>query len=378
MAVQRKSDRVRRRRLGAPLPVPWKCQDQDTDASDGSDESDSELSTVGSMATPSPPTPPRRHQSPQPVVGPHSPMGKRLQKRRRNVVDDSDDEEEPNQSPPKRPRSDKRPERTIHWNELYGNGHPTYRHKIVEDLDNMKWYILRCDQCGLHFGQNPILQARGHLRNANHGIEKASRETIISELGVQVLDCTSSKKLINNKEFDKLVRTKSYAPFDAHRRRLVSKNMPPTVANPKPGELPLGELKPGELYCTNQKPQCVVMILPSLAGFDTVGVVGNAAKILGTPACYLQDRDSLKWAPEYEDGGHKVHLRQYPVMYFEARALIYVGGKVKPPKLDWKKAKCLRPFNWDDPQCQAARGYENAKSFFSSGAAPHTRNAWNG
>lgn len=368
--MQRKSDRVRRQKLGVPLPEPR--GGPDTDASDASGASDSELSTIISQAIPPSSTsqrhrqnqqPHRPAQSAQPSVGSQSTAGRRLEKRRRDVGNDSDNDEEPDQPPPKRPRSDKRPERTVHWNEVYGNGHPTYRHWIIEQKGI--WYIIRCNGCGLHFGRNPLQQGIGHLNGVDHNFQNSTREAVIRELGHEVLGCNAGRKALNNNEFNKLLKANKYTPFDRRRQGAPCTS----TINPQPGEL----------YCTkwNNKPY-VVMVLP-MASFDTVGVIGNAVKVRGTPDCYVRDHDRLKWASGFEDGGKRVHLRYFPVMYFEVRPLVYVGRKLQPPSLDWKTAKSLRGFDWDNPESRAAKGYENAKQFFcSSGAAPRSRNAWNG
>lgn len=114
---------------------------------------------------------------------------------------------------------------------------------------------------------------------------------------------------------------------------------------------------------------CAALILPTRS-FDPVGMVGGIAEMglaSYVPACYRsQTKEILGWADDYEDGGPRVQLRKFPLMYFYDNLLIPLEGDLEIPKgnlFSWVPAKYLRAFNLHDPDFQSVRGLGAAQAF---------------
>ncbi|KJZ70518.1 hypothetical protein HIM_10104 [Hirsutella minnesotensis 3608] len=80
---------------------------------------------------------------------------------------------------------------------------------------------------------------------------------------------------------------------------------------------------PGEVYLTREGPNArsAVLLLPT-ENLHEVGVPYTLDRLGLTkhiPECYEYSRREkiFRWRKGYEDGGHLVHQRQYPVMYFD-------------------------------------------------------------
>lgn len=105
--------------------------------------------------------------------------------------------------------------RTITFDEVFENVRredSREKHFIVEfPHHSNKWYILRCDEHDLNFGENPFSSARYHIRSEAHGHMPRTRENCISELGVLVLGCTSKRAEENNEAY-KQVLNGGYKP----------------------------------------------------------------------------------------------------------------------------------------------------------------------
>ncbi|WQF89375.1 hypothetical protein CDEST_14389 [Colletotrichum destructivum] len=104
------------------------------------------------------------------------------------------------ESKPKRPRLTSEAEKaSISFNEVYGDGNSTHKHKIVNYEG--KWFILKCDEHGIHFPYNAVVAAGCHLRSHSHGGTSSSLSAVVKAFGIRVNDCSHEKAELNNKMF---------------------------------------------------------------------------------------------------------------------------------------------------------------------------------
>ncbi|OHW99809.1 hypothetical protein CSPAE12_01479 [Colletotrichum incanum] len=99
----------------------------------------------------------------------------------------------------KRARVDSPPSiapRTITFKEVYQNGKAEYKHNIVKYDD--VFYILRCDEHGVHFKQNALAAAAKHLHGASHGHQKKEHKLAVKTIRFHVVDCTEELAALNN------------------------------------------------------------------------------------------------------------------------------------------------------------------------------------
>lgn len=109
-----------------------------------------------------------------------------------------------------------RSQRTISFNEVYQGGKPLYKHIIVEyPAQSGEYYILRCDQHGVHFNLNPLAGAAKHLHSAQHGHMSKERAQAVDLLGYRVIDCTNELLEKNNDMVKKAFTEEGYKPFSS-------------------------------------------------------------------------------------------------------------------------------------------------------------------
>jgi len=277
---------------------------------------------------------------------------------------------------------------------VYRGGDAEYKHVIVEyPRGSENWFIIRCDQCGVYFGANPLQGGAKHLDSEPHGYAPRKWALAVQELGIRILDCDKDKADRNNEAFDRAVEA-GYVPLNERtgsglarraRRRQVQESVDAsdegededTAANSPQGRHPKG--KPfegvsdpivGRLYRAWFRGDgfYAALMLP-LGSFAAAGVVGDIDSmdcLKAAPKCYRRSKGHISgWADGYEDGGPKVRERRFPMMYIEESvSLSFQGDLVKPPSLGWVAAKDLRPFDVSDPECrQRTRGFHNAEIF---------------
>ncbi|KAK0714045.1 hypothetical protein B0T26DRAFT_719397 [Lasiosphaeria miniovina] len=360
------------------------AQPRNTDAEPG----------VRSDATAAPSSPLQRTSSPPRQTRSHglsTPAITHQQGRRRRKAGDDNDKEDgddANHRPPKRLRDNNR---TVSFEEVYGNGRPEYSHTIVEyPEDSGNWFIIRCEECGLHFGRNAIQGGAKHLSSARHGRLPRKWALAVQEFGFRVLGCDKDKAKRNNDAFNRAseagyVPRKGFARQTRNQRQQSAETSDEEPSEPfqtghprinatslqgqhQKGRVFEGVSDPvvGRLYRAwyRGKGFYAALLLP-LDSFETVGVVGDISNIdqqKKAPKCYRRSAERiLGWASGYEDGGPKSRERKFPMMYFEGSAdLSFRGSLVIPPSLGWVAAKNLRPF---DPECQRTKGSNNAQTF---------------
>lgn len=270
------------------------------------------------------------------------------------------------------------PKRTITFQEVYGkpsklgrggNPIPSAKHIIVQFPPNSrKFYILRCDEHGVHFGEHPLRGAAKHLASAQHGKMCKAHATAIAVLGHLVIDCTQELADLNNAEVLEAFQ-KGYRPFNANnlsQTKRAELGYPPLdspntqkAAAQRAGNYGTPEASPsassakfriqstGIAYPSSARfyvalgPRGEVkypaLILP-LGDLTPAGVKGTLAAtgifrgfsdggkqpgMPDLPKCYEYERVDGRiagirgWATGYGAGGPLVKKREFPVLYVD-------------------------------------------------------------
>lgn len=260
----------------------------------------------------------------------------------------------------------------ISFDEVYQDGKAKYKHMIQQwPAGSNKYYILRCDEHGVHFNKNPLAGAAKHLASLQHGHQSKERSLAIKLLGIRITDCDHEKMERNNKvageAFDEGYKALNVNMMSrAERRSLgivpgspaaanfkltgetsqdgsvgnlqatatphgVRERAPSSATYPAPSPTKPGEAvlrpTPGELYLgwwAQEKKKYAVLLLPWLsADLRDAGLPGKTLESegltsIGVPPCFRVEHGRITgWSPGYEDGGHLEARRKFPVMYFD-------------------------------------------------------------
>ncbi|KAK4176397.1 hypothetical protein QBC36DRAFT_290542 [Triangularia setosa] len=281
---------------------------------------------------------------------------------------------------------DVRPQRTVHFNEVWGGGNPEYKHVIIQFPDGGDYYILRCDEHGVNFGEHPLRGAAKHLASAQHGRMSKEHTQAIRTLGWVVEGCDFKLMEMNNRmvleafkngykpfnanQLNKTERAKKGFPLlDKHGVPISSPLSTPGARQRKPNSgIPnptLSGLYTG--YCTADQKQHPVVVLPwDEENLNSAGLLELTLESAGLfsgplPKCYVYEHDdkgqvrSVKgWAEGYEDGGPLMKKREFPVLLIDS-------DDRQSWTLGWIEAKHLAPFDFSDsseiPHSLLAREY---------------------
>jgi hypothetical protein len=262
-----------------------------------------------------------------------------------------------------------------------------------------------CDDHSAYFGENPILGAINHLRSKDHGRLVLDTSDAIEKLGIRVLNCNAARAKRNNDAFSaalksgyKVLKGRSSddpgdVPHSATTTEYEDDNnreeeSEPTarcvqprvtqfdgISDPVIGELHLA-------YWRGASPGWYAVVVLPLDNFEALGISGTISNTSLTknhiPVCYESDQKTRTisgWAEGYEDGGAKVTMRKFPVMYFDDDQEKPMEGLLVPPQgfLAWVSAKQLRAFGEYGPGGSPTRGYDAAQRYSqrqkSSGAS---------
>ncbi|KAK4248091.1 hypothetical protein C7999DRAFT_13984 [Corynascus novoguineensis] len=279
-------------------------------------------------------------------------------------------------------------ERSVSFEEVYGSpGKPAaYKHVIVQyPLTTGEFYILRCDEHGVHFGEHPLRGAAKHLASAQHGFMSKAHATAIRTLGHRVRDCTKELADKNNREVLKAFKDGSYKAFNANnlsQTKRAELGFPPLdplnaqkVAQHRKQTAGITDPQPCQFYVTSGGDlKCPVLILP-WGDISQAGLMGTLAdtgifreftedgRPLGVsklPKCYVyREADGhvvgiRNWAKGYEEGGPLEKKREFPVLCAES-------ADYRTWSVGWVKAADLSPLDFEDP---------------SSREIPFVREAW--
>lgn len=285
-------------------------------------------------------------------------------------------------------------------------GGAKYKHLIAEHPEEPgTWFILLCDDHSTHFGQKPILGAINHLRSKNHGRLVLDTSDAIEKLGIRVLNCNAAKAKRNNDAFlaalksgyKVLERRSSDDPGDVPHSATTTEyrddnnreeESEPTTRCVQPRVTQFDGISDpvvGELYLAywrGASPGWYAAVVLPLGNFEALGISGTIPNTILTkshiPVFYESDQKTHTisgWAKGYEDGGAKVTMRKFPVMYFDDDQEIPMEGILVPPPgfLAWVSAKQLRAFGEYGPGGSPAHGYDVAQLYSqrqkSSGAS---------
>lgn len=248
--------------------------------------------------------------------------------------------------------------RTISFDEVYQDGQAEHKHMIIEyPTDSNKWYILRCDEHGVHFGVDPLRGASKHINVAEHGYLQKKFDLAIDILGHVVFDCDRELAEKNNAVtleyfkkggkpfnakylsriqrlahgFDTVARTPATSvpprleetPDNTPKATVATAAKSPKVfsgiTDPVAGELYLG-------YWSKTKTKYPILICPLQGDIEkATGIPGTLASInmvTNAPRCIRVRRSTqeiIGWAAGFEGGGQHVEKREFPVVYLDKK-----------------------------------------------------------
>lgn len=82
---------------------------------------------------------------------------------------------------------------------MYQEGNAKFKHIIVEyPPESGEFYILKCDDHGVHFGANPLAGAAKHLASKMHDHQSKNYSVAIDTLGFRVIGCNAELAQRNN------------------------------------------------------------------------------------------------------------------------------------------------------------------------------------
>jgi hypothetical protein len=280
-------------------------------------------------------------------------------------------------------------ERTITFDEVFGTPEKPaqYKHIIVQFPPSTgDWYILRCDEHGVHFGEHPLRGAAKHLASAQHGFMSKAHALAIEVLGHKVVDCTKEKAEMNNQAVlmafkagykifnaNNLSQAKraelGFPPLDLNaQKQLIMQHKAATASN-------LIEPMVCRFYVAHDRDiRFPVLILP-WGDLSPAGLVGTLAETglfkettedgesLKLPRCYIYHEMNGEivgikgWAKGYERGGHNERKREFPVLCIDShdRESWTVG---------WVRASYLSPLDFNDPEARNVPYFEEARDHF--------------
>ncbi|KAK4199289.1 hypothetical protein QBC40DRAFT_307633 [Triangularia verruculosa] len=281
---------------------------------------------------------------------------------------------------------DVRPQRTVPFSEVWGHGNPEYKHIIIQFPDGGEFYILRCEEHGVNFGEHPLRGAAKHLASAQHGRMSKEHTQAIRTLGWVVEGCDQKLMDMNNKMVLEAMKN-GYKPFNANqlnKTERAKKGFPQLDKNGVPITSPLStpvsrqrkqntgipNPTPAGLYtghCVADQKQHPFIILPwTEEKLTSAGLLDSSLEDVGlfvdvVPKCYEYERDERNqvkrikgWAEGYEDGGPLVKKREFPVLHIDS-------DDRSDWRCGWIEAKHLVPFDFNEsseiPYSSTAREY---------------------
>ncbi|KAK8092668.1 uncharacterized protein PG998_014773 [Apiospora kogelbergensis] len=298
----------------------------------------------------------------------------------------------------------------VDFDEVFQNGLALHKHMIIQyPPESDRWYLLRCDDHGLHFNQNPLHGAARHMRAAEHRGPKRhldintlkdadSWSLAIQTMGLRVSNCDATKAQQNNTAFTQALDA-GYKPIkpDSNKKpapsQIISQPQPAPREQEVLGDASRLSTEPewseengGELitHPLEGKPYLgywrsgsrgqgwhALVVLP-LGRFDAIGLHGSLLETelaKSIPACYdRQSATDLPWAEGYRDGERLVAKRRFPVMWFLDDQTFPLRKDMMMPTpawYNWLAASDLRPFI---PICETegsklARGHYGALEY---------------
>ncbi|KAI0601928.1 hypothetical protein F4775DRAFT_603488 [Biscogniauxia sp. FL1348] len=234
-------------------------------------------------------------------------------------------------------------QRTITFDEVYQGGHALHKYMIVEwPKASKQWYILKCEAHDKPFTRSPMRGAAIHLGSKSHGYKVASPGNVIETFGYLVTGCDQRMVEMNNlgvKEYylnrDKASIQQGDEKTEAKRRRRKKNRATQAsslITNPKAFHIYYA-LWQGD----NRMYPCLILGWDDQSKAELVGQLSSTGLFddkSNMPPCYMYDSNKIVgWASGYEDGGPKVNLRTFPIMFLDAEF-----------NVDWVPARHLSKF----------------------------------
>lgn len=198
-----------------------------------------------------------------------------------------------------------------------------------------QFWVLFCAQHNMHFKTQALIAAAKHVNGSEHKAPNKDYSTALIEIGYYISDCNEERARIHNAEVqEKLDR--GYQPSNRFAGRKKAENLDISdVASSKPPQPQPSERtkrqtitkpKPFHVYhCYFEKQYWACLILDwdeqiAACPFDTLEETQLFLKRAQPPQCYNRtNKKIIGWAEGYEDGGPKVHHRNFPIMYFDGQ-----------------------------------------------------------
>ncbi|EEY23510.1 conserved hypothetical protein [Verticillium alfalfae VaMs.102] len=283
-------------------------------------------------------------------------------------------------------------ERRICFEDVHQGGTPKYMHTIIKWEDG-NYYILYCEEHGVHFRQRALTAAAKHLDSIAHGKMSRHHSQALEQLGRRIVDCDDEKMRRHNavvaKAFENgyslpsnesllqenqtasvtdSITAETTVEVDSHQAHTpqlsqqipvepeanathkvshfhkVDKRKSPNreiIVNPVAGKLYYAT--PKRRFLDRVK-KYIVMIL-AWKDLTVCGLPGTTLSQLELiqqaqrKNCYAYDAQGIAgWMPDFEDGGKHVKKRWFPVIWFE-------GTRTEDNREGWVRAEELSNFN---------------------------------
>ena len=247
---------------------------------------------------------------------------------------------------------------------MYRAGNADPKHFIARFRD--KQYIFRCDEHGMHFGDNPLQGASKHLAGRLHNPHNnrpRSHSRTVDVLGIQVPDSTEAERIQNNGGFKKAL-DEGYVPrgnpqaarCQGQPREQTRPNVNHRGRGPRRRGGPVVNPVPGGIYLFSSPTRGMVGVLVLPRGclgdpsFAEIGLKDSLAETTllseneprEVPKCYRTCPDTGRitgWEKGYEDGGDRAGERRYPVIDFD--------GNESSRQVMWCRARDLETYDRD-------------------------------
>ncbi|KAK4149041.1 hypothetical protein C8A00DRAFT_19230 [Chaetomidium leptoderma] len=288
-------------------------------------------------------------------------------------------------------------QRTVSFEDVFGTPDKPapHNHVIVQYPNGAgEFYILRCDEHGVHFGEHPLRGAAKHLASAQHNYMSKAHATAIETLGHRVLGCTKELADKNNQHVLKAFKDGSYKVFNANnlsQTRRTELGYPPLdPLNSQKAAMHRKQMAgiTNPATCrfyyagTGGDRKCPVLILP-WGDLSPAGVIGTLVgtgifrevtangKTMGLPKlpkCYAYDvvdntvTGIRGWEKGYEIGGPLEKKREFPVLCAE-------NTDYRKWAVGWVRAAHLSVLDFDEPNSRNIPFLEEARDYFLS--LPH-------
>lgn len=198
-----------------------------------------------------------------------------------------------------------------------------------------QFWVIFCAQHNMHFKMHALIAGAKHVNGSLHGTLNKEYSTALIEIGYYIPDCNKERARSHNAEVQEKLDN-GYKPCNRLEAKMKAKRLalsdrashiPPkpkasartkchSIIKPKPFHV---------YYCYFEKQYWACLILgwdKQMDGcpYKTLEETRLFRKKAQPPECYLHtSKKILGWEEGYEDGGPKIDLREFPIMYFDGK-----------------------------------------------------------